>query len=214
MNRPAGWVVLAACLAGTSWAQNRDFLTTTEVEQVRETQEPNARIALYAKFAKLRVDMLMQTIEKQKPGRSAFIHDTLEDYTHIIEAIDTVADDALRRKLPIEKGMQVVVAAEKDFLERLKKIEPMQLADLSRYQFVLTEAVDTTSDSLELSTEDAGKRQTEVQAEEQREKKEREAGMSTKEAKERKQQSGEEEQQKKKIPTLYRPGEKPPDQQP
>lgn len=214
MNRLAASVLLAACLAVTSRAQNRDFLTSTEIEQIRETQEPNARIALYAKYAKLRVDMLMQTIEKQKPGRSAFIHDTLEDYTHIIEAIDTVADDALRRKLSIEKGMQAVVAAEKDFLERLKKIEPMQLPDLSRYQFVLSEAVDTTSDSLELSMEDANKRQAEVQTEEQREKKEREAGMSSKEVKERKQQSGDEDQQKKKIPTLYRPGEKPPDQQP
>jgi hypothetical protein len=212
MSRLAASLVAAACLAGTSLAQNRDFLTSTEVEQIREVQEPNERIRLYAKFAKLRVDMLMQTVEKQKPGRSAFIHDTLEDYTHIIEAIDTVADDALRRKLPIDKGMTALVASEKDFLERLKKIEPMELPDLSRYQFALNQAVDTTSDSLELSTEDATKRQADVLAAAEREKKEREAGMSTKEVKERKQQSATEDQPKKKIPTLYKPGEKPPDQ--
>jgi len=213
MNRLAASFIAAACLAGTSLAQNRDFLSTTEVEQIRENQDPNERMRLYTKFAKLRVDILMQTIEKQKPGRSAFIHDTLEDYTHIIEAIDTVADDALRRKLPIDKGMLLVIAGEKEFLERLKKIEPMQLPDYSRYQFALSQAVDTTSDSLELSMEDSNKRQSDVLAVEQREKKEREAGMSTKEVKERKQQSGDDDQQpKKKIPTLYKPGEKPPDQ--
>lgn len=212
MNRLAASAIAAACLAGTSLGQSRDFLTTFEVEQIRDVQEPNDRIRLYTRFAKLRLDMLAQTIEKQKPGRSAFIHDTLEDYTHIIEAIDTVADDALRRKLPIDKGMDAVVVAEKEFLERLKKIEPMQPPDISRYQFALNQAIDTTNDSLELSQEDSSKRQTEVRAADAREKKEREAGMSTKEVKDRKQQADQEQQQQKKVPSLYKPGEKPPDQ--
>jgi hypothetical protein len=211
MNRLAASAIAAACLAGASLGQNRDFLSTTEVEQIRDIQEPNDRIRLYTRFAKLRLDILAQTIEKQKPGRSAFIHDTLEDYTHIIEAIDTVADDALRRKLPIDKGMDAVVVAEKEFLDRLKKIEPLQPADISRYEFALNQAIDTTNDSLELSQEDSSKRQADLHAAEAREKKEREAGMSAKEVKDRKQQTDQEQPQKK-IPSLYKPGEKPPDQ--
>jgi hypothetical protein len=211
MNHLAASAIAAACLAGASLGQNRDFLSTTEVEQIRDVQEPNDRIRLYTRFAKLRLDILAQTIEKQKPGRSAFIHDTLEDYTHIIEAIDTVADDALRRKLPIDKGMDAVVVAEKEFLDRLKKIEPQQPADISRYEFALNQAIDTTNDSLELSQEDSSKRQADLRAAEAREKKEREAGMSTKDVKDRKQQTDQEQPQKK-IPSLYKPGEKPPDQ--
>jgi hypothetical protein len=211
MNCLAASAIVAACLAGASLGQNRDFLSIPEVEQIRDVQEPNDRIRLYTRFAKLRLDILAQAIEKQKPGRSAFIHDTLEDYTHIIEAIDTVADDALRRKLPVDKGMDAVVVAEKEFLERLKKIEPMQPPDISRYEFALNQAIDTTNDSLELSQEDSSKRLAEVRAAEEREKKEREAAMSTKEVKERKQQA-EQEQPQKKVPTLYKPGEKPPDQ--
>jgi hypothetical protein len=207
----AASAIAATLFSGAAFSQTRDFLTTAEVEQVRLTQEPNDRMILYTKYAKLRLDILMQSIEKQKTGRSGFIHDTLEDYTHIIEAIDTVADDALRRKLPIDKGMAAVVTSEKEFLTRLKKIEPLEPPDISRYQFALGQAIDTTSDSLELSELDSGAREAEARAAEAREKKEREAAMSAKEVQDRKQQADQQQQQKK-IPTLYKPGEKPPDQ--
>jgi len=209
-------VLFLLSMAPSLPAQTRDYLSTIEVDQIRDVQEPNERLKLYTKFARLRLDILMQTLQKQKPGRSAFIHDTLEDYSHIIEAIDSVADDALRRKVPIDKGMVVVAEAEKEFIEKLNKIDPMNPPDISRYEFVLKQAIDTTSDSLELSEEDSSKRQADVLAAEEKEKKEREASMSTKEVTERKKQekADQEQNQKKKIPSLYRPGEKPPDQQP
>src|SRR5208283_1481631 len=98
-------------------------------------------------------------------------------------------------------------------IEKLNKIDPMNPPDISRYEFVLKQAIDTTSDSLELSEEDSSKRQADVLAAEEKEKKEREASMSTKEVTERKKQekADQEQNQKKKIPSLYRPGEKPPD---
>jgi hypothetical protein len=208
------WLAPALLLLATTPhlpAQTRDYLSTIEVDEIRDVQEPNERMKLYTKFARLRLDILMQTLQKQKPGRSAFIHDTLEDYARIIEAIDSVADDALRRKVPIDKGMLAVAEAEKEFVEKLNKIEPMNPPDISRYNFVLKQAIDTTSDSLELSQEDSTKRQAEVLAAEQKEKKDREAAMSTKEVTERKKQQKDQQDQdqKKKIPSLYRPGEKP-----
>ncbi len=110
---------VAILLAGAALAQQRDFLTADEIDQVREVQEPNARLTLYVQFARQRMSMLNQLLSKEKPGRSALIHDVLEDYTHIIESIDTVADDALKRKVALDEGMKLVTAAEKDMLETL-----------------------------------------------------------------------------------------------
>lgn len=207
-------VVLLACwLIGGALAQTRDFLTSDEVEQVRLAQEPNERIELYLKFAEKRIDLVDQLLSRDKPGRSLLIHDALDDYANIIDAIDTVGDDALRRKLPIDKGMSATVKAEKGFLTKLNKIEPSSPDDLSRYQFVLQTAIDATSDSLDLSGGNVAKRAADVHAEDAKEEQKRESMMKPSEVAAKKKAEAAAEEKKKKQPTLYRPGEKKPDDQ-
>jgi hypothetical protein len=200
---------LGMCAVGLMLAQDRDFLTTNEVDQIREAQEPNERLLLYVHFARQRMDLLDQYLAKDKAGRSIFIHNTLEDYSKIIEAIDSVSDDALRRNQPIDKGLLAVSAAEKEFLDKLNKIQESEPRDFERYKFVLGAAIDATSDSRQLALQDSRKRESELSAEDAKEKKEREAMMPSKEVAERKKDTQKEDEQKKKIPSLYRPGEKP-----
>jgi len=210
--KPLAFLLLPA-FALTLGAQtaDRDFLTPNEVDQVRMAQDPNDRIALYIHFAKTRMDLIQQYLGQDKPGRSIFIHNALEDYSKIIEAIDSVTDDALRHNRPVDKGMVALVNAEKEFLDQLDKIEGSNPRDFDRYKFVLAEAMDATRDSRELSLEDSAKRGTELSAKDTKEKTERESLMTTKEVASRKKEaqktSGDAE--KKKIPSLYRPGEKP-----
>jgi hypothetical protein len=156
-------------------AAQKDFLTPNEVDQVRLTQEPNERLKLYVAFARLRIELLSQQFAREKPGRSALIREKLEEYTKIIEAIDTVAEDALKRKIDITVGLKAVAEAEKEMAARLQQFEESQPADLARYRFVLQQAIETTTDSAEMNARDLETRSAEVSERADKERKEREA---------------------------------------
>jgi len=204
------FVAAVLLFASALFAQERDFLTADEVDQIREAQDPNDRLLLYVKFAQTRLGMLEQFVAREKAGRSALIHDTLEDYSKIIDAIDTVADDALKRKVDMSKGLALVAPAEKEMLGRLKKIEESQPKDLARYQFVLKNAIDTTQDSADLSSEDLTTRATEVTAKDTKEKQEIESMKATTKEQAADKKVAEEKKSsepQRKAPTLRRKGE-------
>lgn len=198
-------VLLAVPLAAQ---QQRDFLTVDEADQIREAQDPNDRLTLYIHFAQQRLSQVDHWLEHEKAGRSVFIHDALDDYSNIIDAIDTVADDALQRHLDIKPGITAVASAEKEMLARLEKIRDSQPKDMGRYDFVLKESVDATSDSLDLATQDPAVRAAAVAAKEAKERKERNAALSPAEKAEKQAQADKDARQgQKKAPSLLRPGE-------
>ncbi len=132
----------------------RDYLSESEVEKVREAQDPNERLKLYILFARQRMDQVQQQLTKDKKGRSLDIRSLLDDYEKIIEAIDHVSDDALKRKADIILGVNTVMEAERRFITQMEKIKASEPRDLDMYSIELTEAIATTKDSLYLAGED------------------------------------------------------------
>ena len=211
---------VAAASAIPAFAQ-RDFLTPDEVDKVRQVQEPNARLKLYLLFARQRMDQLQQLFAKEKKGRSIQARELLEDYAGIVDAIDAVSDDSLKRKVDIALGVSAVGDAEQRFLTQLRKIKDAAPADLDLYNVALEEAIAATSDSIELAGSDADKRAAELAAKDEEEKKEAERTLAAEDSKGKSADApadgtktadaSADNKPKRKPPTLLRPGEKLPD---
>jgi len=198
----------------------RDFLTATEVDQIREVQQPVARIKLYLLFAKQRLDQLQSLMSKDRPGRSGEVRQLLEEYVGIIEAIDTVSDDALVRKADVTTAPAMIADGEKKFLGQLEKVQASAPRDLEMYDFELKEAIASTGDSIELANQDLSDRGQVVASKAEQEKKRvaevnageaKLGGNATPGAAASEAAAADAAQPARKPPTLYRPGEKPPD---
>ncbi len=209
--------ILCACLAGFGAAffaageTKHDFLTTDEANQIRNAQEPNARMALYVHFAKQRLDQVSQLMAKEKPGRSALIHDLLEDYTKILDAMGAVSDDAVRRHFDLAKGNKLVGDESTAMLAQLEKLRDSAPKDMERYDFVLMEAIDATSGNIEAAHESPQYRSDEIAAQEKQAKEDRLANLPPEEAAAEKAAAkaaaDKAAVEKKKAPTLLKPGE-------
>ena len=209
------WCLLLAASGYSQGLASRDFLTADETDQIKEAQEPNLRLKLYAGFARQRAEMVKSLLAKEKTGRSILIHDALDDYSKIIDALDDVADDAIGRRQDVKLGLTSVASVEKETLPILQKAQDSHPKDMERYDFVLKQAIETTADSLEAAEQDLGKRVKDVEARQQKERKARQEAMTPTEreaaqAADKKTAEDEEkkEEQKKAAPTLMRPGEK------
>jgi hypothetical protein len=206
--------LLCLLLLAAPVAAQRDFLNADEIDQIKEAQEPNLRLKLYADFARARLDMVKNLLGKDKPGRSIMIHDALEDYGKILDAIDTVADAAAAKQADIKAGLTSVATMYKSMLPELQKVRDGKPKDLDRYDFALTQAIDTTKDSLELAQEDLGKRGKDVETREEKQKKAIQTEMAPdgKKADDAKKADApatdEDQKPKRKPPTLLKPGEK------
>jgi hypothetical protein len=184
-----------------------DYLTTDEANQVRDKQDPNERLVLYVHFAKQRLDQVSQLLAKDKAGRSALIHDLLDDYTKIMDAIGTVSDDAVRRRWDIAKGNSAVATETRAMLEQLRKIQDSAPKDIARYDFSLQQAIDATSDNQDAAHLSSPARAAEIADQQKKEKAAERENMTPEQKAEAQKADEKKAEEKKKAPTLLRPGE-------
>ena len=202
--------------AAQEYIGGRDFLTEHEIDVIREAQEPNQRIETYLSFARLRLELIKQKLAVEAAGRSVDIHRNLEEYLKIIEAVDTVVDDALVRDVDLAKSIELITTQETGFLAALKDIEKNPAEDYFRYEFALGDAIEATSDSLDLTQGDLAERKHKIEETDAQGHKAVDDSMTPKVRQEtekaREAAHKKQTEEKRKRPTLMKPGEKKEDQ--
>jgi hypothetical protein len=154
--RALALLLLATCALPVA-AQRHADLAPAEVEQLRDTAlEPEQRLKLFVKFARIRMAALEQVRSDPKitaAARPAQIHDKLQDFLDVYDEMEDNIDMFVDRKSDIRKALKTIIEADSEFQTQLKTLQEQTAAakqDGKAYEFLLANARDT----LDSSTED------------------------------------------------------------
>jgi hypothetical protein len=145
-------LTLPILLAGQE--EKRDPLNPLEINQLRDAMlDPIERLNLYVKFSRDRMTKLEQMRSNPKTTeRGRQTHDMLEDFLAVYDELDDNIDMYVARKNDIRKPLKNIIEADTEFqskLRALKNSPQTSAAEISQYEFQLTDALDTVDSSAE-----------------------------------------------------------------
>src|SRR5260370_18321872 len=157
----ARWLGFRVCLGlfllgmtAASAQRHRDPFTPAEIDQMRDASwEPPQRLTVYLKFARARLVALQQMRSDPKTKkRLEQTHDALDDFLLIYDELNDNIDTYVDRKNDIRKPLKLVIDADTEFqakLRALKDAADVPSEEAQKYEFVLTNALETIDTSAE-----------------------------------------------------------------
>ena len=132
--------------------RRRDPLNPLEIDQLRDAMlDPDQRLKLYVTFSRDRMTKLEQMRSDPKTKeRARQTHDMLEDFLAVYDELNDNIDMYVGRKDDIRKPLKVVIEADTEFQSKLRAIKNAasdNAAEVSQYEFLLTDALDTVDSS-------------------------------------------------------------------
>ena len=150
---PALLLLLPLCLPLAA-QHRRDPLNPLEIDQLRDAMlDPDIRLKLYVQFSRDRMTKLEQMRSDPKTtDRARQTHDMLEDFLAVYNELNDNIDMYVGRKDDIRKPLKVVIEADTEFQSKLRAIKNAAnttSAEVTQYEFLLTDALDTVDSSAE-----------------------------------------------------------------
>jgi hypothetical protein len=132
--------------------RRRDPLNQQEVDQLRDTaQEPDLRLKLFVKFARVRLDAIEQLRSDPKvTDRAQQTHDRLQDFLDVYDELNDNVDTFADRKTDLRKPLKAVIDADTEFQAKLRALKGSANvipAETQKYDFLLNNVLDTVDAS-------------------------------------------------------------------
>ena len=130
-----------------------DYLTKEEVELVRDTQEPNKRIALFVKFADERLLLFEKALAAApEPADPALGKDLVNNFIRAVDDTTQTLEVAIERGgVDLRKTRPILIKTTAEFLQRLQQAQRTEAGQSEDLRFDLEDAVLATEDLAELS---------------------------------------------------------------
>jgi len=142
-------VSLAGALAASLLAQSvdKDYLTNTEADKIRDAETPNERIKLFILFADDRIKKFQY--ELQHPSQNN--HEQMLNYllNAYIGCVDDAADLVqlgIEKQQNVRSGVDLMAEKTKEYLEVLNKVKA-DAKEIEMYKENLDDAIEGTQDA-------------------------------------------------------------------
>jgi hypothetical protein len=139
---------------GISAEHRRDPLNPVEIDQLRDAMlDPDERLKLYVTFSRDRMTKLeVMRSDPKSSERGRQTHDMLEDFLAVYDELNDNVDMYVGRKDDIRKPMKLIIEADTEFQSKLRALKSSANAnaiEVSQYEFLMTDALDTVDSSAE-----------------------------------------------------------------
>jgi hypothetical protein len=144
--------VILTALAPARAQRRSDPLTQEEIDLLRDSAiEPEPRMKLYVQFARARLVKLEQMRTDPKvTDRAAQTHQMLADFLSVYNELNDNLDNFEGRKADLRKAMRFVIEGDTEFQAKLRALKDgvnTSKEDVSEYQFILSDALETVDNS-------------------------------------------------------------------
>ena len=147
------YFVLICAVTASIYAQHRrDPFTQPEIDQIRDTSwEPDQRLSLYVKFARVRLVTMEQVrSDTRVKDRAQQTHDKLDDFLLIYDELNDNIDTYVDRKNDIRKPLKTIIDADTEFQAKLLALRDaagVKPDEAKQYEFVLSTALEMLGSS-------------------------------------------------------------------
>ena len=148
--------VLMGCGCAAAQTRKPDVLTEDEADQLRDQQDPGARIELYLNFAQVRLDLFenfRSSSHDPKYDNGGYLDQVLAQFIAIDSELKDWIQDHYDRQGDMRKGLRAVLDRGPKQLEELRHFQQTPDGLVNSYKDNLKDAIDSLSDSLEGATQ-------------------------------------------------------------
>jgi hypothetical protein len=148
-------MLLAVSVTAAWGAEKADYLSDDEVDQLRDAQEPSARIEKYLSFAQVRLTRF-DDYRSRPPSPDydipSYLDTQLDQYIRITDALKDCVEDHFDRRDDMRAGLKSFLETGPHQLDQLRHVEQSSDPFAAGYRKSLGDAIDDFTDALDGAT--------------------------------------------------------------
>ena len=126
----------------------KDYLSGSEADKIRDAETPNERIKLFMQFADDRLKKFQYELEHpSQTNHTQMLNYLMNAYVGCVDDAADLMQEGVQKQLNVRAGIDLIAGKTKEFLEILKKIQA-EGKEIEVYKENIEDAIEGTQDAI------------------------------------------------------------------